>query len=206
VEPPDPRTTALLLVDVQNDYWTPPREPRPSFAATVAGLLALAREAGWLVVHVQHARRPGSGKGGFVPGTHGFEVHDAAAPRDGEPRVVKHAPSAFFETGLDDLLRGHGIDTVVVAGMQTQKCCDTTARSASARGYRCFFVRDAVETFDLTGPDGEVVGRDEIARVTFATLANGFATVLPLAELAALAYAGGEGTSHSGGVTPSFAE
>jgi nicotinamidase-related amidase len=67
--------------------------------------------------------------------------------------------------------------------MQTQKCCDTTVRAAQALGYRCYFVTDAVETFDLTGPDGLVVDRDEVARVTFATLHNGFAEVLCLDEL-----------------------
>jgi nicotinamidase-related amidase len=183
----EPARTALLLVDVQNDYWSPPRKPRPRFLDAARDLLELARTRGFLVVHVQHARRDGSGKSGFVPGTPGFEVHDAVAPLDDEPRVVKHAPSAFFETGLDELLRRHRIENVVVAGIQTQKCCDTTTREASARGYRCFFASDAVETFDLTGPDGAVVDRDEIARVTFATLHNGFARVLPVGELARLA-------------------
>ncbi len=184
--PLDPRKSALLLVDIQNDYWLPPREPRAGFVAAAAELLVLAREAGMLVVHVQHARRGGSGKGGFVPGTTGFEIHESVAPRAGEARVVKHTASSFHETDLDDLLRSAGIDAVVVAGMQTQKCCDTTTRAAQALGYRCYFVADAVETFDLVGPDGLVVGRDEIARVTFATLQNGFADVVSLDELKCL--------------------
>lgn len=175
-------------MDVQNDYWSPPREPRPQFLDAARALLVLARSRGFLVVHVQHARRGGSGKSGFAPGTPGFEIHEAVAPLDDEPR-----------------LRRHRIENVVVGGIQTQKCCDTTTREASARGYRCFFVSDAVETFDLTGPDGAVVDRDEVARVTFATLHNGFARVLPVEELERLAYPAGDGTSHSGGVTPTFA-
>jgi nicotinamidase-related amidase len=134
------------------------------------------------VVHVQHARR-GATKGGFRLGTEGFEIHDSVRPLAGEPRVVKHTASSFHETDLDDILRSAGIDSVVVCGMQTQKCCDTTVRAAQALGYRCYFVTDAVETFDLTGPDGLVVDRDEVARVTFATLHNGFAEVLCLDEL-----------------------
>ena len=179
----EPASTALLLIDVQNDYWRPPREPRPAFLDAAARLLALARDRGLLVVHVQHARREGSGKSGFVGGTHGFDVHDAVRPLPEEARIVKHTPGSFYETDLESLLRGAGIETVVVAGIQTQKCCDTTVREASARRYRAILVRDAVETFDLTGPDGEVVGRDEIQRATFAALANGFAEVLTLAQL-----------------------
>ncbi|MGZ4348871.1 MAG: isochorismatase family protein, partial [Gaiellaceae bacterium] len=116
-------------------------------------------------------------------GTRGFEIHASVTPIAGEPRVVKHTASSFYETELDAILKVAGIDTVVVSGMQTQKCCDTTARAAKARGYCCYFVTDAVETFDLTGPDGLIVDRDEIARVTFATLHNGFAEVVTLAEL-----------------------
>ena len=178
----DPEKTALVLVDIQNDYWLPPREPRERFVATARALLELAREAGMLVVHVQHARRE-PGKGGFQQGTPGFEIHESVFPIAGEPRVVKHTASSFHETELEDILQAAGIDTVVVCGMQTQKCCDTTTRAAKARGYRCYFVSDAVETFDLTGPDGQVVDRDEIARVTFATMHNGFAEVVQLAEL-----------------------
>ena len=178
----DPEKTALLLVDIQNDYWLPPREPRDRFVRSVQALLELARESGTLVVHVQHARRE-PGKGGFQQGTPGFEIHPAVAPVPGEPRVVKHTASSFHETELDAILKVAGIDTVVVCGMQTQKCCDTTARAAKALGYRCYFVTDAVETFDLTGPDGQVVDRDEIARVTFATLHNGFAEVVSLEAL-----------------------
>jgi nicotinamidase-related amidase len=178
----DAQKTALLLIDVQNDYWLPPREPRERFVRAAQELLRLARDTGMLVVHVQHARRD-QGKGGFQPGTEGFEVHDSVRPLPGEARVVKHEASSFHETDLDEILRAGSVEGVVISGMQTQKCCDTTTRSAKARGYRCFFVSDAVETFDLVGPDGGVVDRDEIARVTFATLHNGFAEVVSLDEL-----------------------
>ncbi len=180
----DPHTTALLLIDVQNDYWAPPRLPRDPFVRAAQELLALAREAGILVVHVQHAR-VGEGKGGFRPGTEGFEVHESVSPLPDERRIVKHTPSSFYGTDLDDVLRAAGIETLLIAGMQTQKCCDTTTRDASARGYRCLFVADAVETFDLVGPDGEMVDRDEVARVTFAALQNGFAEVVRLDDLRA---------------------
>ena len=178
----DPEKTALLLVDIQNDYWTPPRMPRERFVRSAQSLLELARETGILVVHVQHARRA-AGKGGFQQGTQGFEIHESVAPLADEARVIKHEADAFHETELDAMLKEACVDTVVVCGMQTQKCCDTTARGAKARGYRCYLVTDAVETFDLTGPDGVVVDRDEIARVTFATLHNGFAEIVSRAEL-----------------------
>lgn len=181
----DARHTALLVIDVQNDYWRPPRQPRATFVRTATALLACARRRGYTVVHVQHANpRPNART--FRQGTPGFDIHPSFAPVPGEARIVKHTPGAFFGTGLDDLLRGGDVRRVVVCGMQTQICCDTTAREASARGYDVYVVADAVETFDLADLDGGRLDRDEVARVTLATLANGFATVLPYAELARL--------------------
>jgi nicotinamidase-related amidase len=173
---------ALVMIDIQHDYWRPPREPREKFLTTAAALLDFGRERGLTVIHVQHAsRKPNSET--FRPGTPGFEIHPAVAPLPDEVRVVKHTPGAFFDTDLDAKLRAAAADEVVICGMQTQKCCDTTTREASARGYRPLFVTDAVETFDLVAPSGDRVDRDEVSRVTFATLANGFATVLPFDEL-----------------------
>jgi nicotinamidase-related amidase len=176
------RYGALVMIDIQNDYWRPPREPREAFLTTAAALLDFGREQGLVVIHVQHAsRKPTSDT--FVPGTSGFDIHEAVAPLPHEARVVKRTPGAFFDTDLDSRLRSAGVKELVICGMQTQKCCDTTTREASARGYWPLFVTDAVETFDLVGPTGERVDRDEVGRVTYATLANGFATVLPFDDL-----------------------
>lgn len=173
---------ALLMIDIQNDYWRPPRLPRDTFLKTAAALLDHARSRGFVVVHIQHAsRKPGSET--FRPGTPGYDLHPSVAAAPDEARIVKHTPGAFFGTDLDQTLRAADIGTVVICGLQTQKCCDTTTREASARGYRPLFVADAVETFDLVAPDGGTVDRDEVNRVTYATLANGFATVLTFAEL-----------------------
>jgi nicotinamidase-related amidase len=177
-------TTALVLVDIQNDYWRAPREPRPAFVETARSLLEFARGEGLFVVHVQHAtRKPDSHT--FRPGTPGYDIHECVAPLPDEARIVKRTPGSFFGTNLDAVLRSAGIEEVVIAGMQTQHCCDTTTREASALGYRPLFVTDAVETFDLTGPSGDRVDRDDINRITFATLSNGFATVLSFADLRA---------------------
>jgi len=63
------------------------------------------------------------------------------------------------------------------------KCCDTTAREASARGLEVFFVADAVETFDLVDHRGERIDKDEISRITFASIANGFGQVVTVTDL-----------------------
>ena len=178
---PERDELALLIVDVQNDYWLPPREPRPQFLRTAVDLLEFARERDVTVAHIQQASLKAHGR--FQAGTLGFDIREELTPEEGELRIVKHTPGSFYETDLDELLRARGVTRVAICGMQTQKCCDTTTRDASARGYDCFFVSDAVETFDLVGPTGEVVPRDEIARATFATLHNGFARVLTFEEL-----------------------
>ncbi len=179
-----PTRTALILIDIQNDYWVPPRQPRQRFVDAAGQLLDFARDQGFLVVHVQNATRKPEGRT-FRPGTPGYEIHDCVKPLPDEVRIVKRTPGSFFGTNLDATLRQAGVEELVIGGMQTQKCCDTTTREAAALGYRPFFVTDAVETFDLKGPSGDRVDRDDIGRVTFAALANGFATVLPLADLRA---------------------
>ena len=111
-------TRALLIIDIQRDYFPGGRFPLvgPEAAADNAGqVLAAFRAAGEPVVHVQHAWDAPDAEY-LKPGTPGFEIHDAVRPEDGEPLIRKTEPNAFVGTGLADDLRRWGIDTVVVAG------------------------------------------------------------------------------------------
>jgi nicotinamidase-related amidase len=93
--------------------------------------------------------------------------------------VVKSVNSAFYgEPNLDSWLRSQGLDDVVVCGITTNHCCETTARMAGNLGYRVKFVLDATRTFDKVMPDGSVISAAELMRTTAANLHGEFAVVV----------------------------
>src|SRR5262245_49705423 len=130
-------TSALVVIDVQQEYFAPLGKvvlPQgPAAAERVAGALAWARGRGVPIIHVTHESRKASPVT-FAPGSPALEIHPLARPADGEPALTKHLPGAFTGTGLEDLLRGRGVERVILAGFMTQMCVDTTARQAAHLG------------------------------------------------------------------------
>ena len=84
---------------------------------------------------------------------------------------------------LDPWLREHGIDAIAICGIQTNMCCETTARMGGNLGYAVRFVLDATHTFDLRAPDGTTLDADLLARVTAANLDGEFAEVTSTAAV-----------------------
>ena len=173
---PPMEKTALLVIDAQQEYFAPigkvvlPDGPRA--VERIADLLAWARAAGVPVVHVVHeSRRPNPTT--FVPGSPALEIHPAAQPAPGEPVVTKHLPGSFTNTGLEEHLRRHGIEQVIVSGFMTQMCCDTTAREAAHRGFKVLMAADAMAAMPVKGPDGVLVPHDQVHRTHLGSL-NGF--------------------------------
>lgn len=144
--------TALLIVDIQKDYFPGGRHPlvNPLEAAKNAHmLLQCFREHGGHHVHIQHvSRKPNATF--FIPGDRGTDIHDSVAHFEGEPIVYKHTPNAFLGSNLLELLRGWGIERVVICGMMTHMCVDATARAASDLGFQVLVAEDACATRDLT--------------------------------------------------------
>jgi nicotinamidase-related amidase len=170
---------ALLVVDVQRGFEDPALGPRdnPHAEENVAKLIAAWRRRGDPIVVVQHDWRGGP----LERGTPGFELKEAVA---GEPdlRIVKTVHSSFHgDVDLDGWLRERGIGAIAVCGIQTNFCCETTARIGSDLGYDVWFVLDATHTFDIAAPDGEVVPAAEIARMTGINLQDEFAEVVTTA-------------------------
>lgn len=99
--------------------------------------------------------------------------------------VTKSVNSAFYGTpDLDKWLKSSDIHQIVIVGIQTNMCCETTARMAGNLGYDVIFVPDAMHTFDAVGPDGIVVTADELTRATVASLFDGeFAKIASTADL-----------------------
>jgi nicotinamidase-related amidase len=143
--------TALLLIDIQKDYFPGGKMElvNPEAAARNAGeLLQCFREHGEFHVHIQHvSTRPGATF--LLRGDRGSDIHDLVAHFEGEPLVVKHHPNAFRETQLLELLKSKSIGRVVVTGMMTHMCVDATARAAADLGFQVIVVEDACATRDL---------------------------------------------------------
>jgi len=178
--------TALLLIDIQNDYFPGgAMELSGSVEAgrRAAALLAAFRGRGLPVIHVQHlSTRPGATF--FLPGTPGVEIHDGVAPLAGETVVRKHFPNSFRETVLLDQLRGGGIAGLVIAGMMTHMCVDTTVRAAFDLGFASQLAHDGCATRSLAF-GGTTVAAADVQSAFMASLSGLFARVRPAAEICA---------------------
>lgn len=177
-------TRALLLVDIQQDYFPGGAFPLvgPEAAATAARtVLDGFRAAGDLVVHVFHvATEPDATF--FRPGTPGLEFHPSVAPIDGERVVEKHEPNSFVGTGLQALLTDAGVTELTVVGMMSSMCIDSTTRAAHELGFSVTVVADACAAPDLTFGDGTIPGAS-VHAAFMAALDGSFATVVTSASL-----------------------
>lgn len=175
---------ALLLVDIQNDYFpggAAELEGSPQAGERAGRLLAAFRRAARPIIHVQHvSTRPGATF--FVPGTAGVEIHGDVLPQEGEPVIRKHYPNAFRDTPLLQHLRERGIDELVVAGMMTHMCIDSTVRAAADLGFRCSLAHDACATRALSY-GGATVPAAQVHLAILAALNGLFAQVRPVEEL-----------------------
>ena len=143
--------TALLVIDIQKDYFPGGKMElvHPLEAAKKSYmLLQCFREHGQKTVHIQHiALKPDATF--FISGERGTDIHDSAAHFEGEPLVQKHYPNSFRETNLLDLLKGWGIERVIITGMMSHMCVDATARAAADFGFQVIVAEDACATRDL---------------------------------------------------------
>lgn len=190
-------TKALLVIDVQEsftrrDSWQ--AVSNPDIVQDVAELVAAARGAGDLVVWILH-HEPGTG-GVFDPVNGYTRLLDGLGTEEGEPVLTKTSRNAFTTTNLQQLLTEKGIRELVVCGIQTEQCCETTARVANDLGYDVTFVTDATATFPIPHRDAPAdrpyaevladpltLGVDEVISRTEYALARRFATIRTVKEL-----------------------
>lgn len=178
--------SALVIIDVQESFRQMPfwREDQvPAFRDALLRLDAGCRALGVPVVHIYHV-----GQVGPFTRASGFVRPLAWLPPEPAVSFDKHTHNAFTDTGLDLWLRRHGVSRLLIAGIRTEQCCETTARVGADIGYTVDFVSDATLTFAMTHPrTGVEYSADEIKARTEVVLAGRFARIATVAEaLAAL--------------------
>ncbi len=175
---------ALVVVDVQQGFADPSWGTRnnPSFENNLPVLLAAWAEAGLPLVYVRHdSTEPESPLHPDHPGNRFQDMLAAASP---DLLVTKQVNSSFHGSpDLDAWLRGNDLTGIVVTGITTNHCCETTARVGGNLGHDVRFVLDATYTFDRTGPDGTTLTADELARATATNLHDEFATVVSTRDI-----------------------
>ncbi len=173
---------ALLVIDVQNEYFTgrlPVTHPPGSFANILRAVDA-ARAGRVPVIVVQHTA-PDPQSPTFRKGSDAWELHPELAARPADYRVEKNLPGSFTGTDLAAILEREGVDTVTICGYMTQMCCDTTARQAFHRGYAVEFLADATGTLAIANAAGSVTA-EELHRAILVTQAMRFSRVLTTDE------------------------
>lgn len=172
--------TALLIIDIQNDYFPNGKMAlnNPEQAATNA-----AKALSWFrqhnqdnIFHVQHlANDPAVGF--FLPNTEGANIHESVAPLDSEDVTVKYAPNSFVNTDLENKLKEKGITKLVVVGMMTHMCVDSTVRAAADLGFEVTVLEDACTTLALNY-DGNEIPAEQVHYSYMAGLHGIFANVI----------------------------
>ncbi|MFF0339942.1 isochorismatase family protein [Kribbella sp. NPDC004875] len=189
--------TALIVIDVQESFRVRPNWQlvnHPDIAERVDRLVRATRANGDLVFWVLHTE-PGTG-GAFDPANGDVRLIDGLEPLPGETVLTKTSHNAFTTTNLQQLLTQHGVTEIVVCGIRTEQCCETTARVGSDLGYDVVFVTEATATMALAHwtirdeasveeilADPRTLTAEQVAERTEYVLAGRFATIRTLAEL-----------------------
>jgi len=175
---------ALLIIDIQNDYFPGGKWTLSGIDAAVdnaARVLAAARERGERVVHVRH-EFPDEGAPFFSAGSQGAQIHERVSPIQGEDVILKHQVNAFRDTGLAELLERNGVEELVIVGAMSHMCIDAAARAASDLGYHVTVVHDACASRDLEFGES-VVPAEQVHAAYMSALGFAYAKTVSTAEL-----------------------
>lgn len=175
---------ALLFIDIQNDYFAGGAqelvEPEKALANAKTAL-KLFRDKGLPIIHVQHINTYPAAHF-FLLDTEGAKIHKDLTPVSGESVIVKHMANSFYNTDLLDIINEKGISELIICGMMTHMCIDTTVRAASDHGIPVTLLKDACATCDLVF-EGTALSAKQVSDVYFASLNNVFAKIISTSEL-----------------------
>lgn len=176
-------TQALVLVDIQNDYFpggTMQLVAMDEAAANARTVLNSYRASTSPVFHVQHlAASPEATF--FVPGTSGAEHNCVVAPARQETVIQKNFPNSFRATSLESELHDGGIEDIVIVGAMSHMCIDATTRAAFDLGFNCTVLEDACATRDLVF-NNETIAASDVHNAFMAALSAPYARVISTTE------------------------
>ena len=190
----DPTKTALIDVDMQVAFLGGGPYSVPNALALIPNVNRLAqscREAGIMVIHTRHVTRPDGSNIGtlgklidaiqdglLAKGSETAELHPDLDVQTNDIILEKPRSGAFSSTDLDNVLRSHGIDTIIVSGTCTNLCCETTAREGATKDYHVFFMEDGTETFPAGG-----LTIEEIKHAVHVSIGIAYAKVIQIDEI-----------------------
>lgn len=177
---------ALLIIDIQNDYFpggSMELVGSEAAAGNAAKLISKFRDTNRPIIHLQHiALDPDATF--FKPDTKGAEIHESVTPLASVIVVQKNYPNGFRETDLLQHLRDLNVESLVIVGMMTQLCVDTTTRAAADLGFDCTLAHDACATLDLEF-GGNKVSAADVQTAYLAGINGAFAKVVATSEVMA---------------------
>lgn len=182
----DPKTTALLVIDFQNEYFSG-KLPIPDGMRALENtqrLIDFADRAGFPVIHVQHVAPERSAI--FALGSDGVDFHPLMRPRAQDRQLRKTTVSAFASTDLDEQLKAAGIKTLIVSGLMTHACVAGAARDAVPLGYHVIVASDASATRAITRVDGHSVSAQELHESSLASIEDTFGDVMTTQRIVGL--------------------
>lgn len=182
----DPASTALLVIDFQQEYFTG-RLPIPDGQKALnkaRELIAFADKARIPVYQIQHIAPAGSAV--FALDGEGVKFHPQMLPRAGDTVLQKTTVSVFGSTELDRLLKEKGIKTVIIAGLMTHACVAGGARDAAPLGYQVVVASDASATRSITRADGSSIDANSLHRAALVSVEDTFGDVMTTAQIVKL--------------------
>jgi nicotinamidase-related amidase len=198
-----PEKTAMIVVDMQNDFvqeGAPIEIPRArAMVPRLHRLLDVCRAHQIPVIYIHHVIRGGDIDAGrladhheairnnqaIIAGTPNVEIYEGLKPHPGDFVVAKPRYSAFYGTDLEAILRSKGIDTLIISGTVTNVCCESTTRDAFSRDYKVIFLSDGNAAGDLPDMGFGPVSAEEIQKVVLTVLAMCFAQVSSIDQVVA---------------------
>jgi ureidoacrylate peracid hydrolase len=198
-----PEKTAMIVVDMQNDFV---REGAPieipharAMVPRLNRLLDVCRAREIPVIYIHHVIRGGDIDAGrladhhevirnskaIITGTQNVEIYEGLKPHPGDLVVAKPRYSAFYGTDLEAILRSKGIDTLIISGTVTNVCCESTTRDAFSRDYKVIFLSDGNAAGDLPDMGFGPVSAEEVQKVVLTVLAMCFAQVSSIDQVIA---------------------
>lgn len=167
--------TALLVVDFQNALVSAKPFAIEEVINNIKKLINACRENDVEVIYIQHNDKSG---GELEPGSDGWKIYDETAPNSGEKVINKSYNSAFKDTFLREYLNKKGINQLIITGMQTEYCFDTTCKVAFEYGYKVIIPEKTNTTFD----NGKMRAKDLYEYYNFNIFNGRFATVESMAK------------------------